>query len=250
MRVEPGYEPLAEVLQQALDQSQIGKGKECHANGLPFLEQPIVTEGRAVGPGFHVGQARKKVLEAMNCDDDDRAICDYLGAIVYIAALVILRQEGKLSKEKELGKRFSEMVFPDERKSRGQILLEQDQRIKAQAQQGAQMKFFNDLLSQIGKYGTGITGTDGKTLEQRVIEWKEWADFEGCNEFPADWAGKKKDDAIREWACGTAYCEADEGIELDETGVVKTADDEVINYGTIKYGCCSECKLKFNRGAL
>jgi len=216
MRVEPGYEPLAEVLQQALDQSQIGKGKECHANGLPFLDQPIVTEGRIVGPGFHVGQARKKVLEAMNCDDDDRAICDYLGAIVYIAALVILRQEKKLSRE---------------RKSRGQILLEQDQRIKAQAQQGAQMKFFNDLLAQIGKYGTGITRTDGKTLEQRVVEWDEWANFEGSNKFPASEAAREQD--IRDWACGSAYCEADEGIELDEEDMV---------------GSCA--LLKFNRGIL
>jgi len=231
MRVEPGYEPLAEVLQQALDQSQIGKGKECHANGLPFLEQPIVTEGRAVGPGFHVGQARKKVLEAMNCDDDDRAICDYLGAIVYIAALVILRREKKLSREKELAARFSEMVFPDERKSRGQILLEQDQRIKAQDQQGAQMKFFNDLLSQIGKYGTGITRTDGKTLEQRVVEWEEWANFEEEARECQDAAANEQD--IREWACGTAYCEADEGIELDEQDMAG--------------GCAL---LKFNRGVL
>ena len=231
MRVEPGYEPLAEVLQQALDQSQVGKGKECHANGLPFMDQPIVTEGRVVGPGFHVGQARKKVLEAMNCEDDDRAICDYLGAIVYIAALVILRREKKLSREKELAARFSEMVFPEERKSRGQILCEQDQRIKAQAQQADQMKVFSDIISQLNQYGTGILKTDGKTLEQRVFEWEKWAEFEEEARERQDAAAKEQD--IREWACGSAYCEADTAIELDEEGIV---------------GDCA--LLKFNRGIL
>jgi len=203
-----------------------------------------------VGPGFHVGQARKKVLEAMNCEDDDRAICDYLGAIVYIAALVILRREKKLSREKELAARFSEMVFPEERKSRGQILYEQDQRVKAQAQQATQVKFFNDLLSQIGKYGTAITQADGKTLEQRIVDWEEWAELENSFLDSETFKEAQANQDIRDWACGTAYCEADEGIELDEIGITDLADDEVINYGTIKYGCCSECKLKFNRGAL
>lgn len=94
MKTEPGYEPLAAVLQEALDQAQHGKGKKCHANGKPFLEQPIMTGGRECGAGGLVFQARKKILEAMNCeDDDDRAIEDYLGAINYVAALVLLRRE-------------------------------------------------------------------------------------------------------------------------------------------------------------
>ena len=137
------------------------------------------------------------------------------------------------------------------KKSRGQILLEQDQRIKAQAQQSEQMKFFNDLLSQLSCYGTAITGTDGKTLEQRVVEWERWAEFEGTTEFPMSEAAREQD--IRDWACGTAYSEADEGIELDEEdmGVGKFDNEpDGMNYGTIKYGCCSDCKLKFNRGAL
>jgi hypothetical protein len=93
-RIVPGYEPLAEILQKALDQAQTGKGAKCHANGKPFLEQPIMEEGRNSGPGFLSGQARKKILEALNCPDDDRAITDLLGAINYVAAMVILRQEG------------------------------------------------------------------------------------------------------------------------------------------------------------
>jgi len=68
MIVVEGYEPLAEVLIDALNQSQDGKGKRCHSNNKPFLEQPIMVEGRMVGPGFLVGQARKKLLEAVRCE--------------------------------------------------------------------------------------------------------------------------------------------------------------------------------------
>lgn len=93
MKTEPGYEPLAEILQEALDQAQNGKGKRCHANGKPFLEQPIITGGRECGQGGLAFQARKKILEALNCADDDRAIADLLGAINYTAAMVILRLE-------------------------------------------------------------------------------------------------------------------------------------------------------------
>lgn len=93
MNAAPGYEPLANALQEALDQAQHGKGKKCHANGKPFMEQPIMTGGRECGPGGLAFQARKKILEALNCTDADRAIEDFLGAINYTAALVLLRRE-------------------------------------------------------------------------------------------------------------------------------------------------------------
>ena len=89
-----GYEPLRYVLEEAFEQASQGKGRRCHANGKPFLEQPIMEEGRNSGPGFLSGQARKKILEAKNCADDERAIADLLGAINYVAAMVILRREG------------------------------------------------------------------------------------------------------------------------------------------------------------
>jgi hypothetical protein len=91
--VSQGYEPLAEVLYQALDQAQHGKGAIRHSNGLPFLQQPIMTGGRECGAGGLIFQARKKALEALNCEDDGRAIQDMLGAINYLAAAVILRRE-------------------------------------------------------------------------------------------------------------------------------------------------------------
>jgi hypothetical protein len=95
VEVEKGYEPLANVLIQALNQSQYGKGKQCHANGLPFLQQPIMTRAREVGEGGLAFQSMKKILEAFNCKDNSRAVEDMLGAIVYVAAQALLRQEGE-----------------------------------------------------------------------------------------------------------------------------------------------------------
>lgn len=101
MKVEQGYEPLAEVLQEALDQAQKGKGAICHANGLRFIDQPIMQGAREAGEGGLVFQSRKKILEAMNCKDDDRAITDLLGAINYIVAQVLLRREVAINNDHE-----------------------------------------------------------------------------------------------------------------------------------------------------
>ncbi len=46
-----GYEPLAKVLAEALEQASLGKGKRCHAHGKPFLQQPIMAGGRECGAG-------------------------------------------------------------------------------------------------------------------------------------------------------------------------------------------------------
>ncbi len=89
--VPDGYESLAAVLHEALDQAAHGKGLERHADARPFHDQPIMRETQAVGLGFPAGQARKKILEAVHCCNDhpDRAVADLLGAINYIAATVI-----------------------------------------------------------------------------------------------------------------------------------------------------------------
>jgi len=90
-----GYEPLAAILAEALAQASTGKGRERHANGRPFHEQPIMQELRAVGLGFAAGQARKKILEACRCHQQypDRAIADLLGAINYAAATILRIRE-------------------------------------------------------------------------------------------------------------------------------------------------------------
>src|SRR5690625_2461177 len=54
--VEPGYERLAAVFQDAHDQAALGKGKERHANGEPSHEQRMQkvsrTQGNAYGMAF------------------------------------------------------------------------------------------------------------------------------------------------------------------------------------------------------
>lgn len=96
MTTEPGYEPLAAVLQEALDQAQAGKGRERHAvtQGVfrPFERQPILEIGRMTGPGYEIGQAMKKAHEACELPPE-RAVAELLGAIVYLAAAVMLIRE-------------------------------------------------------------------------------------------------------------------------------------------------------------
>ena len=86
-----GYEALGAVLNEALLQAATGKGRDRHADGRPFDDQPIMRETYACGLGFPAGQARKKILEAVRCcqDHPERAVADLLGAINYIAALII-----------------------------------------------------------------------------------------------------------------------------------------------------------------
>ncbi len=85
-----GYEQLARVLQEALDQAAAGKGKERHANeGEAFEDQQIVQLGEWLGTNhFQLGQACKKLLEAARLPPD-RARREILGAINYAAAAVI-----------------------------------------------------------------------------------------------------------------------------------------------------------------
>ena len=93
--IEPGYESLAHVLQLALDQAQSGKGKERHANSLPFHEQPIMYETRLCGLGFPIGQARKKAQETLRLPTPDAMQREILGAINYLAAAYIYISEAK-----------------------------------------------------------------------------------------------------------------------------------------------------------
>jgi hypothetical protein len=90
--VQPAYYDLFIVLQKALYQAQDGKGAERHGNGLSFLEQPALTITRAVGLGFPLGQAMKKIQESQRMDTD-AAKRELLGAINYLAAAVLFLDE-------------------------------------------------------------------------------------------------------------------------------------------------------------
>uniref|UniRef100_A0A6M3MGN4 Uncharacterized protein n=1 Tax=viral metagenome TaxID=1070528 RepID=A0A6M3MGN4_9ZZZZ len=88
----PGYERLRDVLERAMKQASRDKGAERHANDKPFHEQPMQVIADEHGEGFILGQARKKVLEAQQmvyrCEND-KAVHELLGAIVYLAGAVI-----------------------------------------------------------------------------------------------------------------------------------------------------------------
>jgi len=89
------YESLHRVLMQALDQAQSGKGKERHADGNRFENQPICVIGRRKGYGFTEGQVWKKILEVDNLLTIDAKIREMLSIIVYAAADIILLEEEK-----------------------------------------------------------------------------------------------------------------------------------------------------------
>lgn len=87
-----GYEALAKVLQRAYDQSARGKGRERHATGLPFHEQPIVRGAKDYGPGgplFQVGKKSREAFGMLQRAERDAAVHELLGAIVYAAAAVV-----------------------------------------------------------------------------------------------------------------------------------------------------------------
>lgn len=90
--VQPAYYDLFVVLQQALWQAQDGKGAERHGNGLSFTDQPALTITRAVGLGFPLGQAMKKIQECQRMDTD-AAKRELLGAINYLAAAILFIDE-------------------------------------------------------------------------------------------------------------------------------------------------------------
>lgn len=95
-KAAPGYEALFVTLLEAHDQAAIGKGRDRHAKGQPFLKQPIMEIGRMVGPGYQTGQSMKKAQEAMGMlgrREYGKAMAELLGAINYLAAAYLLIEE-------------------------------------------------------------------------------------------------------------------------------------------------------------
>ena len=87
--IPDGYSDLARVLDAALDQAANGKGKERHAAGREFQDQPIIAITSRRGRGFPLGQAEKKIDEAdgmVSRGQISAAKAELLGAIVYLAA--------------------------------------------------------------------------------------------------------------------------------------------------------------------
>lgn len=88
-----GYEQLETILGEALEQAAAGKGKERHATGQAFEDQPMQLISKLLGDNHGLAfQAIKKVQESLRLPDD-RAIRELLGAINYIAGMVIFLRE-------------------------------------------------------------------------------------------------------------------------------------------------------------
>jgi hypothetical protein len=88
------YAPLNGVLKRAYEQAKDGKGKERHAKDKePFDKQKICEITRRVGLGYPLGQAIKKAEESQRLSPE-AAVKEILGAINYLAAAVIVIEEG------------------------------------------------------------------------------------------------------------------------------------------------------------
>lgn len=88
-----GYEQLESILNEALEQAAAGKGKERHANERAFEDQPMQLISKLLDDNHGLAfQAIKKVQESLRLTDD-RAIRELLGAINYIAGMVIFLRE-------------------------------------------------------------------------------------------------------------------------------------------------------------
>lgn len=65
MQIEKGYEKLMAVFQAAHDQAAHGKGKERHANGLPFHEQRMQSISKTLASADGMAyQVVKKMTKA------------------------------------------------------------------------------------------------------------------------------------------------------------------------------------------
>ena len=96
IELNPKYDSLHKVLLAAYNQAASGKGKERHQlnDEEPFENQKICEIARRLSVDYNLGQAVKKIYESKGLTDD-RDIAELYGAINYIAAAIIVKQEEK-----------------------------------------------------------------------------------------------------------------------------------------------------------
>lgn len=83
------YEELQKVLNDALKQAAEGKGKERHAKDMPFHKQRMQGISDLLGSDRGMAyQAIKKITEGLDLDDIRRE-SELLGAINYIAGIIV-----------------------------------------------------------------------------------------------------------------------------------------------------------------
>jgi len=96
VELNPKYDSLYKVLLAAYNQASNGKGKERHQlnDDEPFENQKICEIARRLSVDYNLGQAVKKIYESKRLADG-RDIAELYGAINYIAAAIIVKQENK-----------------------------------------------------------------------------------------------------------------------------------------------------------
>ena len=83
------YDSLRGVLDEAFQQAASGKGSERHGNGLPFGQQPMqVISDLLDSDAGMLFQAIKKLQEGSRMEPG-AARREYLGAINYIAGVIV-----------------------------------------------------------------------------------------------------------------------------------------------------------------
>lgn len=84
------YITLRSVLDRAYQQASEGKGKERHAQDLPFDKQPMQSISALVGSDDGLRyQAIKKIQESKRLHSRSHQVAELLGAINYIAGVII-----------------------------------------------------------------------------------------------------------------------------------------------------------------
>lgn len=90
--VVPGYTGLLAVLVEALNQAQYGKGAERHnlTGKVPFERQRMQLISELIGSVDGMTyQACKKITEGVKLPTLERQVAELLGAIVYIAGMIV-----------------------------------------------------------------------------------------------------------------------------------------------------------------
>lgn len=87
------YLPLLRTFLGALEQAAYGKGRERHANDLPFTEQPILTMARMLDNDAGLAQqVIKKTIEARSLPSKTARINELRGTLVYAAAMILFEE--------------------------------------------------------------------------------------------------------------------------------------------------------------
>lgn len=87
------YLPLLRTFLGALEQAAYGKGRERHANDLPFTEQPILTTARMLDSDAGLAQqVIKKTIEARSLPSKTARINELRGTLVYAAAMILFEE--------------------------------------------------------------------------------------------------------------------------------------------------------------